>query len=58
MWDDLPLGEGRGRILLWGKNLTDEEYRVAGIDFGGLGFAGNVYGEPKSYGIDLIYEFN
>jgi iron complex outermembrane receptor protein len=29
------------RVSLWGKNLTDEEYRNWGIDFGSLGWAGD-----------------
>jgi hypothetical protein len=33
--------------------LQFEEYRTFGIDFGGLGYAGNVCGEPRSFGIDL-----
>ena len=44
-------------VSLWGLNLTDEEYRVHGIDFGALGYAGNVYGEPRSYGVDLSFAF-
>ena len=50
--------EGALRVSLWGKNLTDEEYREYGIDFGSLGFAGNVYGEPRTYGLDLVYRYN
>jgi iron complex outermembrane receptor protein len=45
------------RVSLWGKNLTDEEYRNWGIDFGSLGFAGNVYGEPRTYGLDVVYTY-
>jgi hypothetical protein len=28
-----------------------------GIDFGQRGFAGNIYGEPASYGLDLGVKF-
>ena len=38
--------------------MTDEEYREYGIDFGSLGYAGNVYGEPRTYGLDLVYRYN
>lgn len=58
---DIKLGccrEGSLRVSLWGRNLTDEEYRQWGIDFGTLGYAGDVYGEPRSYGIDVSYRFN
>ncbi len=57
--NDIPIGErGSLRVSAWGKNLTDEEYREWGIDFGSLGFAGNVYAKPLSYGVDLVYTFN
>lgn len=56
---DIALGDkGLLRVALWGKNLTDEEYRSHAIGaFESIGFAGAVYNEPKSYGIDIIYEY-
>ncbi|MBK7250914.1 MAG: TonB-dependent receptor [Gammaproteobacteria bacterium] len=54
---ELKLGGGTASVSLWGKNLTDEEYRVHGIDFGAMGFATSVYGEPRSVGIDFIVAF-
>ena len=53
----IDVGNGSLRLSAWGKNLLDEEYREWGIDFGALGFAGNVYGQPRTYGLDLSYEF-
>lgn len=44
-------------IAVWAKNLTDKAYRVHGIDFGALGYGGNVYGEPRSFGVDLNFNF-
>ena len=47
------------RFALWGKNLTDEEYRVYGITaFEALGFAGAVFNEPRSYGLDIIFDYD
>ncbi|TXS95350.1 TonB-dependent receptor [Parahaliea maris] len=55
---DINVGSsGSLRIAGWVKNATDEEYREWGIDFGTLGFAGDTYGRPRTYGVDLIYEF-
>jgi iron complex outermembrane receptor protein len=57
---EIELGKGELRFAVWGKNLADEEYGVHGTDFGlesGYGFAGVVYGQPRSYGVDLIWEF-
>jgi outer membrane receptor protein involved in Fe transport len=45
------------RVSLWGKNLTDEEYINWGIDFGALGWAGATYGEPRTYGLDVVYTY-
>ncbi len=56
--EDIALGDaGSLRISAWGKNLTDEEYREWGIDFDSLGFAGDTYGRPLTYGVDLVYEY-
>jgi iron complex outermembrane receptor protein len=54
---EVRLGGLTASLALWGKNLTDEEYRIHGIDFGALGYAGNVYGEPRSYGLDISISF-
>lgn len=60
--NDISLGccsdKSRLRVSLWGKNLTDEEYINFGIDFGSLGWAGAVYGEPRTYGLDLVYTYD
>lgn len=49
-------------VKVWGKNLTDELYRVHGIDGSGpFGLSENaavVYGMPRSYGVTLSWEFN
>ncbi|WP_372764538.1 TonB-dependent receptor [Litorivivens sp.] len=54
---DIPMGSGNLKLALWGKNLSNEEYREFGIDFGLLGFAVNNYGVLRRAGIDLVYEF-
>lgn len=56
----IAAGEGGSlEFALWGKNLLDKEYRTYGIgSFGApLGFAGAVYNEPRSYGLDATYRF-
>ena len=54
--NDIDLGGGDLRISLWIKNLADEEYREWGIDFASLGYAGATWGQPRTYGIDLVYQ--
>ncbi len=48
VWED---NDGRMRVGLHGKNLGDEEYKVAGYNFPALGLEGNVtafYGAPMT----------
>ena len=62
---EIALGEayGRLRVTLWGRNLTDEEYYVGNIrqgQFDLLGFTSGVatFGDPRTYGITLEYQYN
>ncbi len=56
--DELSVGtDGELRLSAWVKNLTDEEYREWGIDFGALGFAGNTWNQPRTFGLDVVYRF-
>ncbi|WP_157105487.1 TonB-dependent receptor [Sphingomonas sp. TDK1] len=50
---DIDLHGAKAELAVWGKNVFDQKYRLYGIDFGGLGFAGNTYAEPATYGIDF-----
>ncbi|ARS28717.1 TonB-dependent receptor domain-containing protein [Sphingomonas sp. KC8] len=54
---DLELGAAKASVALWGKNITDKKYKAAGLDFGTLGFAGNVYGDPATWGLDVSFKF-
>ena len=57
-FDSVKLGNGpEFTVLLWGKNILDEEYVARGIDFGQLGFGQILYGEPATYGIDVQFSF-
>ncbi|GAB5449824.1 MAG: TonB-dependent receptor [Halioglobus sp.] len=61
---DIALGNaGTLRISLWGENLLDEEYHIGNIrqaTFDTLGFTSGLatFGDPRTYGITLEYEFN
>jgi iron complex outermembrane recepter protein len=54
--DNMQLGDGDLSISLWGRNLTDEEYAVHGTFFEGLSST-RVYGDPRTYGVDVTYRF-
>ena len=52
--DDIAIGENNLRVGLWGKNITDEEYTTLTTNFG---VVGAVYGTPRTYGIDVVFDF-
>ena len=55
---DIPVSDrAKMEIQVYGTNLLNQELRDSGIDFGGLGFAGISFGEPRSVGFtaDLKY---
>jgi iron complex outermembrane receptor protein len=57
VWED---DDGRWRVGLHGKNLSDEEYKVAGYNFPALGLEGNVtafYGPPRTVTGTVEYLF-
>lgn len=54
----IPLQKGSLDVALFARNLFDRKYRTYGIDFGPqLGFAGNIYGDPLTLGVQMIYNF-
>lgn len=54
---DVPLGDGRLGIALWGRNVLDEEYELSAIDNLPEADRSVIWGEPASFGVDLSYEF-
>lgn len=61
---EIQLGAGYGelKVRLWGKNLTDEEYfvgniRQTGFDLLGLTEGVGTFGDPRTYGVTVEYEF-
>lgn len=54
---EISVGEGKGefKLSLWGKNINDEEYEVYGFDV--IGGNTRAYGLPRTYGVDIVYEY-
>jgi len=50
---DIPGVKGV-RLSLWGRNLTDKEYYLMQFN---IGRPGAIFGEPRTYGVDLNVEF-
>ena len=55
--DHIPVASADARLMLWAKNLTDDNNLVRGIDFGPLGYAGGYFNDPRTYGLTLGIEF-
>ena len=54
----MPIGDkGSWEVGIWGDNLTDHNNLGYGIDFGGLGFGGLFFTEPRRYGVDVKINF-
>ncbi len=51
---DIRLPQGKLRVALWGKNLTDKKYAVATTN---LGILSAQFGEPRTFGVDAAYDF-
>lgn len=55
---DVAVGGATLRVSAWGKNLTDEVFREFGFNYGSsLGLNVALYGEPRTYGMDVTVEF-
>jgi len=55
--DKVSLGGIKAQVKFWAKNLTNEHNLVRAIDFGQLGYAGGYYGEPRTYGATVGFNF-
>ena len=49
------MGDGRITVAAWGKNLTDETYRVNTLPF--LIWTASYFGDPRTYGLEISYDF-
>ncbi|WP_373087270.1 TonB-dependent receptor [Zhongshania sp.] len=55
---EIPMGTyGKFNIGIWGKNLADEEFEITAIDNLPHSDRTVIWGDPRSYGVDLIYEY-
>ena len=55
---DVALSErAKMEVSLWGENLANNDKLAYGIDFGGLGFGGAYFAEPRSFGVDVKFSY-
>ncbi len=51
---EIPVGFGKWRLSAFGRNLTDKEYYVTHF---AAGLPGAIFGEPRTYGLELVFEY-
>ena len=56
VWD-LAINDNNLAVALWGRNLLDDNYRSFSFNYGdALGLSVAQYGEPRTVGVDFIWE--
>lgn len=55
--ENIKVGDATMRLTLFGDNLTDDDYPVYSINFGALGLITEQYGAPRTWGVELAYEY-
>ena len=53
---EVPLPQGSLRVAAWGRNLSDEKYRLSTTNLGANRLSAQ-FGQPRTYGVDVAYEF-
>lgn len=54
---NIAIGDSELSVQLWGRNLENKTYAAHEIDWAASGFVTTIFGEPRSYGIDLTLSF-
>lgn len=55
--ESIRVGDGTMRVSLFGDNLLDDDYPVYSINFGALGLITEQYGAPRTWGVEIGYEY-
>lgn len=51
---EIPVGAGELRVTVWGRNLENRSYY---LDHFNAGMPAAIFGDPRSYGVDLVYQY-
>jgi len=55
--DHIALPAGALTVSLWGRNIFNQDYNTMAINFATLGPITQTYGEPRTYGLDVSYQY-
>lgn len=53
----IPLTKGSLDLAAFGRNLFNRSYRTYGMDYSAFGFGTNNFGPPRTFGLQLTYNF-
>lgn len=54
---EIPMGNGELTVALWGKNLENNDYVINAIHNLPQADRAVIWGEPRSYGLDVIFRY-
>ena len=54
---NIAIGDSELSVQLWGRNLENKTYAAHEIDWAESGFVTTIFGEPRSYGVDVTLSF-
>ena len=54
---EISLGSGALSVSLWGRNLTDEDYKTVATNISPFAPEISIFGDPRIYGLNLAYEY-
>lgn len=54
---EFELGRGVAKIAVWSQNIFDNEYTINALDVSAIATDLALYGTPRTFGIDLGYEW-
>jgi iron complex outermembrane receptor protein len=54
---DIPMGPAMGKVSLWGKNITNQQYFSEILPGSVIGFVDGNISPPATYGVDLSFKW-
>ena len=54
---EFEMVNGTGKVALWSQNIFDNEYTINALDVSTLATDAALYGTPRTFGIDVGFEW-
>ena len=53
----IAAGDDKWEVAVWGRNLSNDQHVVQGLDVASLGFGNRTYNAPRTYGVTGTFRF-